>query len=139
MVQITESKIVERILMKPIINLLLLFTLFHFTTVFAGGPLKVNQLEDALAESNKTHQKIVAVFGAKWCDHCMRLHKDLENNLDVIDSYIYVYIDVEKREDLKNSYNIKNIPDILIIANNIPIKRKSGYANIKEFQKWLNK
>ena len=108
-------------------------------TTLVAAPTIVPQLEDAYAESQNTKQKIVAVFGADWCDACKRLHKDLLDNPEVIDDYIYVYINIDERQDLQKEYAVGKVPDIMILDKNVEVKRRVGYKNLTEFKKWLQK
>lgn len=108
-------------------------------SIFAAGVLKVPQLEDAYAESQNSKQKIVAVFGAEWCGFCKKLDQDLTDNPGILDDYIYVYIDIDERKDLKKEYRVKNIPDIMILENGIEIKRTVGYRGLDKFNDWLKK
>lgn len=114
-----------------------LFVCFITNSIFADGPTIANSLEDAMMEAEMTKQKIVAVFSAGWCGPCNQLKKDLANNLSILDECIYVRIDIDARKDLKQSYGVRTIPDIRIIENGFQIKRKVGYNNIKELEKWL--
>lgn len=111
--------------------------LFLINTTLGMGPTKVVEFEDAYVESQHTKQKIIAVFGASWCGPCVQLKKDLEDHPEIIDDYIYVYIDIDKRIDLKKEYNVRIVPDFMIIESNIEIKRKIGYNSIKELETWL--
>ena len=105
---------------------------------FSAGPNRVPQLEDAYAEAQNTKQKIVAIFGADWCGFCKQLDKDILDNPTVLDNYIYVYINIDERSDLKKEYNVKNIPDIMILHNGIEKKRKVGYKGLDKLKKWLD-
>ena len=100
---------------------------------------KVNHLEDAYAESQNTKQKIVVVLGAEWCKFCKQLNNDLEKEKDSLSDYIYVYVDIDQRPDLKKEYSVKNIPDSMILENSIETKRKVGYKGIKDFLQWVEK
>lgn len=104
-----------------------------------AAPTIVPQLEDAYAESENTKQKIVAVFGADWCGACKKLHKDLMDKPEVIDNYIYVYIDIDERSDLKKNYSVNKVPDIMVLDKNVEVKRRVGYKNLTEFKEWLEK
>lgn len=101
------------------------------------GYTKVDHLEDAYAESQNTKQKIVVVFGADWCKFCKQLNNDLEKEKDSLPDYIYVYVDIDERPDLKKEYAVKNIPDSMILENSIETKRKVGYKGIKDFLRWI--
>lgn len=117
----------------------IIYFLFLINTTLGMGPTKVKEFEDAYVESQNTKQKIIAIFGASWCAPCSQLKKDLSDYPSIIDNYIYVYIDIDKRADLKKEYDVKIVPDIMIIESNIEVKRKIGYSNLKEFQSWLQK
>lgn len=122
--------------MKYYIYSLFLF-MISLSPIFADGPTIANSLEDAMMEAEMTKQKIVAVFSATWCGPCNQLKKDLANNLNILEDCIYVRIDIDQRRDLKRSYNVRTIPDIMIIENGFQTKRKTGYNNLKDFHNWL--
>lgn len=111
----------------------------YTASVFAAGPTKVIEFEDAYVEAQQTKQKIIVVFSADWCGACNKLKTDLNDNPSVIDNYIYVEIDIEDRIDLKKEYNVNKIPDIMILHKNIELKRRVGYKNLTEFKIWLDK
>lgn len=115
-----------------IVNLILIIQ----STAFAYT--RVEHLEDAYAESQNTKQKIVVVFGANWCKFCKQLDTDLATQKDKLDDYIYVYVDIDQRPDLKKEYAVKNIPDSMILDNNIEIKRKVGYKGMKDYLQWID-
>lgn len=97
-----------------------------------------NSLEDALLLSKETQQPILVVFSAEWCKNCKIMEQDIINNISDLDSYIICIINMDDREDLKKMYKVKNIPDYILIKNNIEIKRHIGYKNYFEFYKWLS-
>jgi thioredoxin-related protein len=122
--------------MKKTLCAILVCAWMHLT--FAAGVSRVPQLEDAYAESQNTKRSIVAIFGAEWCLFCKKLEKDLVNNPEILDDYIYVYIDIDERQDLKKEYAVKNIPDIMILDHEgIETKRIVGYKSLDHFRKWL--
>lgn len=94
-------------------------------------------LEDAYVESQNTKQKIIVVFGADWCKFCKQLSKDLNKQQENLQGYIYVYVNIDERPDLKIAYSIKTIPDTIILENNIETKRKIGYKGMKDFLLWI--
>lgn len=103
------------------------------------GYTRVDHLEDAYAESQNTKQKIVVVFGADWCKFCKQLNNDLEKEKNLLEDYIYVYVNIDQRPDLKKEYDVKTIPDSMILDNNIQTKRKIGYKGMKDFLQWIDR
>lgn len=100
---------------------------------------QVPSLEDAYAESQNTGQAIVVIFGADWCKFCKNLDRDIKDNTDILDDYIYVYVNIDDRTDLKTEYKVKTIPHCIVLENNIETKKKIGYKGITDFRNWINK
>lgn len=103
---------------------------------FADDPVFVNDLLDAIAISEQSKKPILAVFTADWCKNCEYLKKDILE-YKVGNDMIIAYIDIDQNRDVAKEYRVRAIPDYFIMKNNIEIKRKVGYNNYKDFNKWL--
>lgn len=84
--------------------------------------------------------KRILKFEAEWCGQCKVLtpilKKVLENHTDIT----LTTVDIETEEETTLKYNIKNLPTLIFIKDNIEVGRTSGVLTsdmlenkIKEF------
>lgn len=70
--------------------------------------------------------KKILKFEAEWCGQCKALapilKKVLENHTDIT----LTTIDIETEEEITLKYNIRNLPTLIFIKDNIEIGRTSG-------------
>ena len=95
-------------------------------------------MEDAFFLSKDLKKDAVIIFTADWCVNCIKMKKDLDSNLSILDNKIICYVNVDENEYYKNEYQVKNIPDYFILRNGVELKRQKGYKNIQDFIKWIN-
>jgi len=46
--------------------------------------------------------------------------------------------DIEENEDLAVNYGVRGVPTLVMLDENIEIKRSVGYKTTKELEEWLN-
>lgn len=81
--------------------------------------------------------KRVLKFYADWCGPCKMLSKVLEGiETDVIIENID--IDDEKNAHACQHYNVRGVPMMVMLDENVEIKRKVGMMGKEELEKWLN-
>ena len=70
--------------------------------------------------------KKILKFEAEWCGQCKALapilKKVLENHTDIT----LTTIDIETEEEITLKYNIRNLPTLIFIKDNIEVGRTSG-------------
>jgi len=77
--------------------------------------------------------KRILRFTASWCQPCKTLAANLERAevklpIEVID------IDVE--EDIANQYGIRSVPTLVMLDENIEVKRNVGVKTPKLLKEW---
>lgn len=97
----------------------------------------VDSLEDAISLSEDTKIKVLAIFSADWCSFCSKTKEDIKKNIKEYEDIIIVYIDIDKREDLKKEYKVKKIPDYMLLKGSKEIKRVVGYLNNPNLIKFI--
>lgn len=106
--------------------------------IMADFPI-VDNLDIAQSLSESTEQPLILIFGSKSCTFCGLLKKDIENGyfLVQLDRKIVCYIDVAKRQDLIDKYEIKSLPDTRLIIDGKQKGSMVGYERSK-YKKWLS-
>jgi thioredoxin-like negative regulator of GroEL len=79
--------------------------------------------------------KRILRFTADWCNPCKQLSENMERaNLKIP----VEVIDVEKNESVANHYGIRNLPTMILLDENIEIKRISGLKTANQIKTWIN-
>lgn len=119
-------------------NLFLFISLVCFFQI--GFAEEVSNYEDAVKLSRETNKEIFLYFGADWCGYCKKMEKVLEDKQVSanMNDYIVLKLNKDFNENLSKRYNVKSIPDYMIIDKDENIlKRHKGYKDKKEFLNWL--
>jgi thioredoxin 1 len=79
--------------------------------------------------------KRILRFTASWCGPC----KSLATNLEQVDAKIPVeVVDIDAHPEIATEYGIRNIPTLVMLNENIEVKRTTGVKTIKELKEWIN-
>ena len=79
--------------------------------------------------------KRVLRFTAGWCSPCKMLALQLE---DIENKPIIEVIDIEEKSDIAIEYGIRGVPTLVMLDENIEVKRHSGMMMKTEVESWLN-
>ena len=77
--------------------------------------------------------KRILRFTASWCSPCQSLAMNLESA--GLDLPIEV-IDIDIHGDVAQEYGIRSVPTLVMLDENIEVKRMVGSKTIKELQEW---
>lgn len=77
--------------------------------------------------------KRILRFTASWCGPCKSLAMNLENaNL----SLPVEVIDIDIQGDIAQEYGIRSVPTLVMLDENIEIKRIIGSKTVNQLQEW---
>lgn len=75
-------------------------------------------------------------FHATWCQPCKALSANF-NRIDLGDVEL-VEIDIDEKLELAQKYNVRSVPTLILLENNVETKRQTGVImpdKIEEFIK----
>ena len=79
--------------------------------------------------------KKVLRFTASWCGPCKSLAKTLEN----IETNIPIeVVDIDVFPDIATEYGIRSVPTLVMVEDNIEVKRMSGVKAENLMREWIN-
>ena len=72
-------------------------------------------------------------FTASWCEPCKTLAKNLEeSNLSIP----IEVVDVDVQSDIAVEYGIRGVPTLILLDENIEVKRLVGSKTVTELKEW---
>jgi thioredoxin 1 len=73
-------------------------------------------------------------FTASWCQPCKamaKLMEDIDTNLPI------EVIDIDERSELAVDYGIRSVPTLVMIDENIEVRRMVGLATKDKLENWI--
>lgn len=90
--------------------------------------------EDYEEAMNENERKVILVFGAEWCPHCVVLKNNLKDmNLE---GYLVCLIDVDKNKDAQRKHSVRLLPTSVMLESGKEISREKGFDKAR-FEAWL--
>lgn len=79
--------------------------------------------------------KKVLRFTASWCGPCKSLAKILDN----IETNIpFEVVDIDVHPEIATDYGIRSVPTLVMLEDNIEVKRMTGVRAENLMSEWLN-
>ena len=79
--------------------------------------------------------KKILRFTASWCVPCKSLAMQLEN----VNTNIPIeVIDIDVHSDIAVEYGIRSVPTLVMIEDNIEMKRITGALPLQQLTEWVN-
>ena len=87
-----------------------------------------------LAKDKKmSKNKKILRFTASWCKPC----KSLAENLERADLPLPIeVVDIDVNEELANQYNVRSVPTLVLLKNDIEVKRSVGSKTVNQLKEW---
>lgn len=77
-------------------------------------------------------------FETSWCSQCKAINPTLDKVLKEFPDVKLTKINCEEQEDLPNRYNIRNLPTLIYLKNNIEVGRLIGNVSANKIIELLN-
>lgn len=93
-----------------------------------------------LEKNENLHQiikddRILIDFYADWCGPCKMLAPVLEE----INSIKIIKINVDIHQELAKEYGVMSIPTLILVENDIVLKKEVGYKSKEEVENFIKK
>jgi thioredoxin 1 len=73
-------------------------------------------------------------FTASWCQPCKAMAKVLED----IDTNLPIeVIDIDEQSELAVDYGIRSVPTLVMVDENIEVRRMVGLVTKEKLKKWM--
>ena len=82
------------------------------------------------------NMKRILRFTASWCQPCKVLAKNLESGKNNNNVPIEV-VDIDVHSDIAMEYGIRSVPTLVMMNENIEVKRLVGSKTVNELQEWV--
>lgn len=93
-------------------------------------------IEDYKEAMREKERKVILVFGAEWCPHCVLLKEHLkEMNLD---GYLVCLVDVDSNREAKKAHSVRVLPTSIILKDGEEVSREKGFDK-KKYDSWVEK
>ncbi len=79
--------------------------------------------------------KRILRFTASWCGPCKALASNLEKTNIEIPIEV---IDIDEKSEIASEFNIRGVPTLIMLDENIEVKRLVGSKTVNELQAWAN-
>lgn len=79
--------------------------------------------------------KKVMKFGAEWCSSCKMLTKTLQ---DIKTDVVIEEINIDEKPEVTRQYDVRGVPTMIMIEDDVVVKRMTGARTQQELEKWLN-
>ena len=79
--------------------------------------------------------KKILKFQASWCGPCKMLSKtsaQVQTEIDIEE------VDIEVNQDLTTEYRIRGVPTVVLLDDDVEVKRFVGVKSKEEIESWLN-
>lgn len=78
--------------------------------------------------------KRILRFTASWCQPCKALAKQLE---EINTNLPIEVIDIDDNQALAMDYGIRSVPTLVMLDENVEVKRRTGIVAKNLLQEWL--
>ena len=77
--------------------------------------------------------KKILRFTASWCQPCKGLAMNIESAELTLPIEV---IDIDKQSNIASEYGIRSIPTLVMLDENIEVKRSSGVMTAQQLKEW---
>lgn len=124
------------------LKIVILFFILIFTEYSFSQSIVVETYQDSVILAIDQNKKILMIFTSDTCSWCEKLKMNLSDPdvIEALNNYIIYYVDIQDKNNdfLVKKYNVKTIPNCIILDKKENILKNSiGYKNKNQLVNWL--
>jgi len=85
------------------------------------------------------NQYLLIDFWAKWCAPCKDFTKVVEEVAPDYPEFVFAAVDIETEKELAQEFNIRSIPAVMILKNQVIVYADSGLLPANSLRELLDK
>ena len=100
---------------------------------------QIQDMEDLQSQLSAAGDKLVVIdFFATWCGACKTISPKVEAMAGEMSNVVFLKVDVDEAEDVKEEYNISAMPTFIFLKNGQKVANLMG-ANADKLTELVNK
>ena len=100
---------------------------------------KIIQLNDRNIDSVLKKEKLVLIdFWAEWCGPCLMMNSTIEKFATESNGIRITKVNADLNRKLINKFNIRGLPQFILMKNGVEVKRHAGAMTIFELTKFCD-
>ena len=111
----------------------------HFIQRDPVDESELNKNKEKFEEQIQNSESVILYFYADWCPMCQKTTPIIDDIIEKYPDITIIKIDTEIEKDLKNQFDIHNIPTLISIEKNIEIDRIIDELDADKIEEFITK
>lgn len=95
--------------------------------------------ENYLLYLDNINDPIFVEFYAPWCSYCRKMGPSIEQAVENYTGKVkFASVNTDECPEMCEEYRIKGLPTFLIFRPDNSVKRRSGYMDMQDLERWID-
>lgn len=111
----------------------------HFIKRDPVDASELNKNKEKIKEQIESNEKVFLYFYTTWCPMCQKTEPIMERLIEKYPDIVIIQIDTDIEQDLKNEYDVHNIPTLILLEKNTEIDRIVEELDVDKIEEFITK